>query len=269
MSELSGQVALVAGAARGIGRASAVALARAGADVAVLGIRPERLVETAAEIRTLGRRCLELGADVADEAQVAEAVARTVRELGRLDVLVNSAVWFDPPAALLDTTRETWERVLAVDLGGAFHLSKHAARAMLERGTGRVLHISSESGKRGSVLRGAYSAAKAGLNTMVTVLSEELAHTEIKVNAVCPMGVAGEHNQQMRAALATMVGRPAETDAAYSTVAATMTQPEEIAGIVVFLASDAGRRINGQHITVGELKASGVAQPRGFRPASR
>jgi NAD(P)-dependent dehydrogenase (short-subunit alcohol dehydrogenase family) len=259
---LNDQVSLVAGAGRGVGRAVCLALARLGSHVGALGIHADNLAETAAAVEALGRRALVVCCDISDEDQVEAAIERTVRELGRLDIVVNSAVWMDPPGSLVQMPRAVWEKTIAVDLTGAFFLSKHALKVMLPQNSGRLIHISSAGGKIGSARRGAYAAAKAGVINLVQSLALEADGTSVRVNAVCPFGIAGEHNKIMRRMFADLRGAPHESDEDYERASATMMQPEDVAELVAFLASPAAHRLQGQAIVIGQSALRPMADDR-------
>ena len=202
---ISGKVALVTGAARrrGIGRATALRLAREGADVACLDIaRPyeefpdygvatsDELDEVVAEISAMGRRCVALRADVSDSAQVDDAVAEAVGQLGRIDLCANVAGGAGigmGAGPLLQLGDEEWNRVLAVNLTGTYYVSRACARQMIAGGVaGRIVNVSSQAGKRGFAFLGAYCAAKAGVILLTQAMAIELGPFGITVNAVCP-----------------------------------------------------------------------------------
>jgi 3-oxoacyl-[acyl-carrier protein] reductase len=255
--QLKGQVAIVFGAAGGVGRATSVALAAAGAHVVSAGYRPERLIETGNAVRSLGVEGLEAGCDISSEPEVVATIGRALEKFGRLDVVVNSAVWLDPFARVTELRLDDWRKTIEVDLTGAFLVSKHALKAMEGRRSGRVLHISSALAGSGCAFRAAYSAAKAGLSDLVKTLAAEMAGTQIKINAIAPRGIAGEHNKEMRARMARASGRQPESDLAYARVRETMMQATEVATLALFLAGPAGARINGQSIVIGEPNSSG------------
>jgi 3-oxoacyl-[acyl-carrier protein] reductase len=202
---LAGKVAIVTGAGRlrGIGRATAVALARMGADIAVTGTGrdPARFPEdekqagwrdiesTAAQVREAGRRCLPIIADVSVSADAGRAVSAIVKEFGRIDILVNNAALARGAdrVAITELSEELWHKVLDVKLTGSFLMAKAVLPAMIERGEGgSIINISSIAGKRGSAKTAAYCAANFGIQGFTQALAMELAPHNIRVNAVCP-----------------------------------------------------------------------------------
>jgi 3-oxoacyl-[acyl-carrier protein] reductase len=247
-ADLGGQVALVTGGARGIGRACAVALARAGAAVAVADLLPTREAEAA--IRAAGRRALGLPLDVSDAAAVHEAVARVVRELGRLDILVTAAgiVHRD---TLEETTEAVWRRVVDVVLGGTFHAIQAAVPVMRAQGYGKIVTISSISGIIGGAVsratpepgaaRGrsgpAYAAAKGGVIALTRWVAKDVGQAGIYVNSVAPGGVETE---MTRGYAYPVEGLPIPR----------LGQPEDIAEAVLFLASPASNYVTGQVLRV-------------------
>jgi 3-oxoacyl-[acyl-carrier protein] reductase len=202
---LEGKVAIVTGAGRlrGIGRATAVALAGMGADVAVTGTGrdPARFPEdekkaswrdiesTADQVRQLGRRCLPIVADVSASAEVERAVSAILREFGRVDILVNNAALARGAdrVPLTELSEELWRKVLDIKLTGSFLMCKAVLPAMIAAGAGgSIVNISSIAGKRGSANTAAYNAANFGIQGFTQSLAMELAPHNIRVNAVCP-----------------------------------------------------------------------------------
>jgi NAD(P)-dependent dehydrogenase (short-subunit alcohol dehydrogenase family) len=187
--DLSGRVALVTGGGRGIGRQMAEALAELGADVAVCSRKLDRCREAAAELSALGVRSLALRCDAREPSEVASVVARTVDELGRLDVLVNNAgaTWGAAPE---DVPLESWQKVLDVNLTGAFVFCQAAGRVMIGQGGGRILNVASIAGLRGypaEVLDAVpYNASKGGVIAMTRDLACKWARHGIRVNAIAP-----------------------------------------------------------------------------------
>ncbi len=187
MSSLEGQVALVTGASRGIGRAIAVALAREGAaEVVINYVANEGAAEeTAAAVRDAGAGASTLRFDVADATAAETAIKDLAGRRGRLDILVNNAGW-TADNLVLRQKEDEWNRVLAVNLGGMFHCTKAAARIMLRAHYGRIVNLSSVIGEMGNAGQGAYAAAKAGAIGFTKSMARELASRSITVNAVTP-----------------------------------------------------------------------------------
>ncbi|MET9212788.1 MULTISPECIES: 3-oxoacyl-ACP reductase FabG [unclassified Nocardia] len=241
------RTAFVTGAARGIGAATAARLAAAGCAVAVVDLDADAAVLTAGKINAAGGTAIGLGCDVTDEDSVAAAVARTVADLGSLDVLVNNAgVLRDN--LLFKMSVDDWDTVVSVHLRGAFLCSRAAQKHMVERGGGAIVNTSSVSalGNRGQAN---YAAAKAGIQGLTRTLAMELGPFGIRVNAVAPGFIATE----MTAATAARMGVSAEelqAKTAGITPLRRVGTPDDIAGVVAFLASDDAGFVTGQTLYV-------------------
>jgi len=248
--QLNGQVALVTGGARGLGRATALRLARAGVHVVIADILSEALAQTQAELSAADVRGVGVHCDISDEPSVEALVQRVVDEFGRLDILVNTVAWIDPPGLLVDMPLEVWEKTLKYDLTTHFLACKHALKPMIRRNYGRIVNTSSEAGNGGYRLRGSYCAAKAGVIRLSQTLAAETTEYDIKVNAICPRGIAGARLDTLRALFAEYAEMHGEQRRPAGTGAPPM-QPEEVAETVFYLVSPEGSRINGQAITIG------------------
>jgi NAD(P)-dependent dehydrogenase (short-subunit alcohol dehydrogenase family) len=246
---LRGKVAIVTGAARGIGKATALAVARQGAQVAAVDIDAAGAQQTAAAVQQLGTAAVAGCIDVADPAQVNRMVEQVVAQLGRVDCLVNNAYISGGYAPVAETTDEVWNRVLAVNLTGYFNCARAAARVMIAQGGGAMVNLSSGAGLRGSISAGVqYSASKAGIIGLTKGLAADLAPQGIRVNCIAPglidtgLGASDRWSGWTRAE----VERYAQRDIALGRVGA----PEDIADVVVFLLSDAARFMTGEVIVV-------------------
>jgi gluconate 5-dehydrogenase len=186
VGELNGRVAVVTGASRGIGRAVALALAGAGADVACVATTAENTATVVDEIGAGGRRGLALGARVEDDDAVANAFALVAAELGPVDILVNNA-GFSSPKAVLDMTEEDWDSHMAVNCRSIFLCSRAAARQMIDAGRGgTIVNIGSIAGENAFPDRLAYCSSKAAVHQMTKVMALEWAVHDIRVNCVAP-----------------------------------------------------------------------------------
>lgn len=246
MFELTDRTALVTGAGsrNGIGRATALALAGQGADVAVCDLTPAGVDETAAEIRRLGRRALSFTVDVTSAEQVQAMVEAVERAWGRLDILANVA-GITQPVRVAETTPADWDRILRVNLMGTFLCAKAAAAVMRKGRYGRIINLSSVSAKRGGgVFGGAhYSAAKAGILGFAKALAREVAADGITVNSVAPGLVL------------TDIRGGIESDEGQARLAAEipirrLCRPDEVAAAVCFLASQEAGYITGEEIDI-------------------
>jgi 3-oxoacyl-[acyl-carrier protein] reductase len=263
--DLSGRVALVTGGSRGLGRADALTLARAGADVVIADIqvesdagedvarygalaqaaRAQGLVfseATAQEIQGLGRRAAAIKCDVTEREDVEATVARAVEEFGSVDILVNNAGTLDHVGQIGDQRPELWERDLRVNLTGAFNCAQAVWPHMRERGWGRIVNMASVAGTLGGFGQASYSTTKAGLIGFTKTLALEGARHGITCNAIVP-GIIGTEafnfgNAEMNERMVKRVAmrRPGE--------------PQEIANTIAFLCSDLASYITGVALTV-------------------
>ncbi len=240
---LGGKIALVTGAQQGIGRAMAIELARAGADVAVNYLDDRAAAEkVAADVRALGRRVVLVEGDVSRPDAARAMVDTTVHELGALDALVNNAGVF-PRVAFLDMRESDWDHVLDVNLKGSFLCAQAAARAMVAgRRAGTIVNISSAA-IRGQVLGVHYSASKAGVIGMTRAMALALAPHGIRVNAIAP-GLTDTAQPRYGHSETEL------TELARAVPLGRMGQPDDIASVAVFLVSDAARYVTGQTLHV-------------------
>lgn len=244
MSE-KGKVALVTGAGspKGIGKSIALYMAKNGYDIVVADLDSKGAAEAAKEVRTLGRKSFAVTVNVTDEASVGNMVENAVKEMGSIDVLVNCA-GITQPVTVLNTTLEDWNRIIAVNLTGTFLCSKAVLPYMQAKKFGRIINISSVSGKRGGGVYGGahYSASKAGVLGFSKALARECVLDGVTVNSVCPGLIATEirkglSDEKERATWKSIpMGRPGTV--------------EEVACAVAFLASEDAGYITGEDIDV-------------------
>ncbi len=235
---LEGKVALVTGGGQGIGRALSLALAQAGADIAVADILFPPAQQVAAEVEALGRKALPIQADVSQGDSVRAMVAACVEGLGGLDILVNNAGIF--PVAVVATMSEAdWDRVMAVNLKGVFLCCQAALAPLRRSGAGRIINLASVSGLVGAVGMAHYAAAKAGVVGFTKSLAREAASMGITVNAIAPGIILTEQAQH---------NFPEYALKAYTNQVplGRLGTPEDLTEMVVFLASPAAAYITGQ-----------------------
>lgn len=243
---LDGNTALVTGTGSGLGRAMAIGLAQAGADVAITELpgRLDAAGETASRIEQTGRRALVLPLDVTDLPAIGPTIDAVLQRFGRLDVLVNNA-GINVPQPAVEVTEAAWDRVMAVDLKGVFFTSQAAAKqAFIPQGRGKIVNIASQMGVVGYMYRSAYCAAKAGVVNLTRVLAFEWARHGINVNAIGPTFVD------------TPLTRPMFQDRAfYDDVMSRiplgrLATPDDVVGAVVYLSSQAANMVTGHTILV-------------------
>ena len=250
---LNGRVAIVTGAGQGIGRGIALSLARAGADVVVNDITLGTAEETAERVSALGRRALVVQADVSDASQVGKLVNRVLEEFGTIHILVNNAgIAF--PAFITDLGEDTWDRTMAVNLKSMFLCSKAVAPIMMEQRFGKIVNLSSKSGKRGGLWLTAYCTSKFGIIGFTQSLALDLAPYDINVNAICPGTVYTPlWDNVLKEAYARKLNMDAEQVRDYYTSKIPLGREvtlEEIGNVVVFLCSDASNYMTGQAINI-------------------
>jgi 2-hydroxycyclohexanecarboxyl-CoA dehydrogenase len=255
MRGINGKVAVVTGGAGGIGTAICRRFGGEGASVAVFDINQDAAEAVAGTIRESGGTARAYAVDLTSQESVVAAVAGVEGELGPIDIMVNNAGW-DRAGTFLDTDKDLWERIVAVNLYGPLYMHHAVLKGMVERGAGRVVNIASDAARVGSSGEAVYAFCKGGLVAFSKTMARELARKQISVNVVCPGPTdtalfrdfcgEGEYGDKLRAGLARSIpfGR--------------LGQPDDLPGIVVFLSSDDAAFITGQVISVsGGLTMAG------------
>lgn len=244
--KLAGRVAIVTGSGQGIGRGIALELAREGADVVVADLNTATTRAVAGEIDALGRRGLPVSVDVAVRSQVEAMVARTLQWMGKLDIMVNNAgiVHVKP---FLEITEQEWDQVFAVNVKGVFFGTQAAAREMIKQRDGRIINTASVAGKFGRPMLMAYAASKAAVISITRSAALALAPYQIKVNALCPGVVDTPQWEKSRTDLRAYGD---EGKAIPLSPLGRLGQPEDIAKVAAFLASDGAAYMTGQAINV-------------------
>jgi len=242
---LSGKVAIVTGGRRGIGKAIALALAEAGADIAVCDrvIEDGELEAVAGEAQRLGRRSLAVQADITQKADVDSLVERVVAEFGAIDVLVNNAA-MNIRAPLLELREDGWDKVIDTDLKGYYLCSQAVGKQMVSRKRGNIINIASTAAIKAAPEMGAYCIAKVGVVMLTKILAVELAQYNIRVNAIAPYMVKTKFSQPLWDDPETL--KEIESGIPLGRLA----EPSDIVGSVLFLASDASSYITGHTIIV-------------------
>jgi NAD(P)-dependent dehydrogenase (short-subunit alcohol dehydrogenase family) len=251
---LIGKVALVTGSAQGIGRAVAITLAHSGADLVVTDLPEEAasLAELAREIQSLGRRAHVSAADLAHKAEVDALVRSALLQLGRVDILVNNAGIHLYPAPMLTVSEAVWDRVMAVNVKGPLFACQAVLPHMIERGSGSIINIASDSAFDVIVDEGPYGLSKSSLVRMSAYFARELSGKGVRANSLAPGWVktrlTNDFFTDPATANAILDGVPARR----------VADPEDIAGVVLFLASDLANYVNGHCIVVDGGRIAGV-----------
>ena len=248
---LEGLNALITGASRGIGRAIALKYAEEGADLFLAATKKENLEEVAAEVRSMHRRVFTYGLDVSDRKQASQLVEKSVSELGRVDILVNNAGVYKA-ARFIDYSPEDFDRILKVNLYGAFHVLQLVVRHMLKRGTGQVINIASTAGKWGSMNQSAYNTSKHGLVGLTRCVALETASAGLRVNAICPGFVETDLLSELKThAEINGLHEDEFRELAKSRVPMRrFLKPQEVADLAVFLGSEESSGMTGQSLLI-------------------
>jgi NAD(P)-dependent dehydrogenase (short-subunit alcohol dehydrogenase family) len=247
---LDDHVALVTGAASGIGRAGALALSRAGASVAILDTNAAGANTTVSEIERSGGTAYPVIADLSDLAGLPAHVEAVAEQLGPIDILINCAAFSEPTTSLFDVDMDLWQRALTVDLTAPFELIRLVGRSMIQRGRGgRIVNVSSSSAFRARFSKFAYGAAKAGLVQLTRSVAAELGPLGINVNAVAP-GLT-------RTPAIVRMGDPEELirSGPLANLLERLSEPEDVAEVILFLCLPASRQITAQtiHVSAGAI----------------
>ena len=245
--DLTGQSVAVTGGARGIGRAIVETVARAGADVVIGDLRLDEAKKTACEVaKETGRRIEAVAVDVSSYEQVRRFAAEAIRLLGKIDILVNDAGW-DKLTPFLKTSPDHWDKVIGINYKGVIHTCYEFLPHMVARKSGCIVNVSSDSARVGSFGEAIYSGSKAAVVAFSKTLAREHARDNIRVNVVCPglaeTALVAEMNEDdfARKILGSIVN---------AIPMKRFAQPEEVAGMIAFLASNASRYITGQVVSV-------------------
>ncbi|HEV8275127.1 MAG TPA: SDR family NAD(P)-dependent oxidoreductase [Streptosporangiaceae bacterium] len=242
--DLTGRKAFVTGASRGIGQAIAVALAQAGADLALVARGEEGLAATAKQITDCGREAHIIAADVTRQDSVEDAITAAIRALGHVDVVVNNAGGSNFAVPFLDLRLAGWDKLIRLNLDSAMYVCHAIGDHLVGRGKGSVINVASVAGLIGSPFLAPYGAAKAGLISLTKTLAVEWAARGVRVNALCPGWTATDLNRNLW-----------DDDTAGKATVATVPmqrwgRAEEMTGPAVFLASDASSYMTGQVLVV-------------------
>ena len=250
--ELSGQVAIVTGGGRGIGRATALELAKLGADVVVAELDKAGAERTAGEVKALGRRSAAVPTDVTVRADLARMVERARGEFGRIDILINNAGIYRA-AAPLDVTEEHWDAVLDINAKAVFFATQAVLPVMIAQKRGAIVSLASMAGKIGSRTNLPYNASKAAVISMTKSLALAHAADGIRVNCVCPGFVETDMWTKVATDQGALLGMSAEEftrQRASQVPLGRMERPEDVAHVICFLASPRAEYMTGQALSV-------------------
>jgi len=239
--KLAGKVALVTGAAQGIGKAVALLLARNGAEIIVSDINLEKAEETAKEVQALGRKALAIKVDVAKLDDVEKMVGAILARFGQVDILVNNA-GIARDKLILRMTEEDWDAVLNINLKGTFNCTKAVVRHMSKQRSGKIVNIASVVGEMGNAGQGNYAASKAGVIGFTKTIAREFAQRGINVNAIAPGYIETPMTDALPDKAKEELKRLIPMD--------RLGKPEDVAEAVLFLVSESANYITGQVLNV-------------------
>ena len=240
---LKDKVALITGASRGIGEATAIGLAQAGADLAIVSRKLPDLEKVGEGIKKLGRKCLPVQAHLGKVEEINQLVKRVLEEFGKIDILVNNAATNPTMASAIDVDERAWDSIMNLNLKGLFFLGQAVARVMREKGGGKIINVSSVAGITPDLLP-LYSISKAGVNMVTKVMAQQWAQYNIRVNAIAPGLTKTRFSEALwknpdilkMAMRKTPMARPAD--------------PEEMVGAIIYLASEASSYVTGQILPI-------------------
>jgi NAD(P)-dependent dehydrogenase (short-subunit alcohol dehydrogenase family) len=242
---LDGKVALVTGGSRGIGRATALGLAEAGADVAVASRKLPDLENVAADIKRLGRKSLAVASHVGRMEDINSLVARVTDEFGSIDILVNNAGTSPALASSLEVDERLWDSIMNLNLKGLFFLSQAVAKIMKEHGGGNIINVASMDGFKPEANIGTYAVSKAGVIMVSKVMALELAKYNIRVNTLAP------GNVHTRLGDSRFLAMPEYREEMIKrTPLGRIGEPDDMVGAMIYLASDASSFVTGECIVV-------------------
>lgn len=252
--DLNGKVAIVSGAASGLGKAIALKLAESGCSVGIADLNYEGAVKVAEEIEKMGSKALAFKVDTTKADQVSNLVDETVKEFGRLDIMVNNAgIGLMKP--ILDLTQQEIDSLIDIDLKGVINGCRAALKYMIPQKSGKIVNMSSVAAKVGAPQASVYAAAKAGVIALTNSLAREVAENNININAVCP-GIVRTNMWETQLNLMTNNGDKSVKDEIFKNFSNSQIplkrpqEPEDIANMVMFLTSDMAKNITGQNINV-------------------
>ena len=238
MFDLTGKVAVVTGASSGLGVQHAKALAEAGADVALLARRADRLEDTKKAILELGRKCEAYTCDVAKEEDIVRTVAQVEKDFGKIDILLNNAGVVIP-----SNTAEDWDKVMAVNLRGVYLMAREVMKGMMTREYGKIINIASVAGLRGGPGNPSYNTSKGGVVNLTRALAMDGIEKGITVNAIAPGVFSSEMTEGF-------FGGTVDDTAAQGTPMKRIGRPGELSGALIYFASDASSYTTGQILAV-------------------
>jgi 3alpha(or 20beta)-hydroxysteroid dehydrogenase len=248
--DFTGKAAIVTGGGGGIGRAAAVALAKAGAKVAVVDIARDPAGETVQLIKDQGGQAMFVAADVTKSAEIENYVKETVAAYGRIDVFMNNAGWEGVVKPIPEYPEDLFDKVLAINVRGAFLGLKHVLPVMIAQKSGAVVNTASGAGYMGSPGMVAYIASKHAVLGITKVAALEVAKLGIRVNAVCPGPVNTRMMRSLEEGFAPGAGQAAQKQMAEAIPDGRYAEPQEIANLMLYLASDMSTHITGQGVLI-------------------